>query len=176
MNWWATQHCTTAVPSSPFRLVMLLSQYFNNTTLQCTSLSKIRIFITSLAAPSLLHPPGEASKSRELVLLLLVHNLQLRCCWTEVLCTDEVTVTGECKMHALSAMSISHFSFVEIWRKRRSDPIFRKVKYMWFRHGWEQPQCSELRTGCSFCSWRLKSESYSRGREAQRLLRALRRR
>jgi len=83
--------------------VMLLSQYFNNTTLQCTS-SKIRILVTSLAAPTLLHPPGEASKSRELVLLLLVHNLQLRCCGAEALCTDEVTVTGESKMHALSAM------------------------------------------------------------------------
>jgi hypothetical protein len=69
---------------------MLLSQYFNNTTLQRTSLSKIRIFATSLAAPSLLHPPGEASESTELVLLLLVHSLQLRCCGAEALCTDEV--------------------------------------------------------------------------------------
>jgi hypothetical protein len=99
---------------------MLLSQYFNNTTLQRTSLSKIRIFATSLAAPSLLHPPGEASESTELVLLLLVHSLQLRCCGAEALCTDEVSVTGERKMHALSAMSISHFSYIEINLKKKA--------------------------------------------------------
>jgi hypothetical protein len=62
---------------------------------------------TTLAA-KVLHPPspGEASKSGELVLLLVVQGLQFRCCGAEALCPDEVAVTREI-MHA----SVSHVHF-----------------------------------------------------------------
>ena len=49
------------------------------------------LFLTSLTPT--LHPPGEASKSGELILLRLVvllHALQLGSCWAEALGSNEV--------------------------------------------------------------------------------------
>jgi len=138
-----------------------------------------------------MHLPPKTSNLCNITLAAKVYTLQHQvrpqnpvnwfCCWWCRACSSvavglrlsvPMKLLLQEKCMPLSAMSISDFSY--------NNEIRRQVILSWknegihgiqsFRHGWEQPQCTTRES-----SFFIKSESYSRGREAQRLLRALRR-
>lgn len=99
VSQWPALHCTSTNFCLFLFLVMLLSQYFNNRTLQPLSLSH-PLFLTSLLAGVYILQE-KLSKSWVLILLrLIMHRLQLGSCGTDALGANEVPVAREERVNA----------------------------------------------------------------------------